>query len=71
MPVKNGYEAVDGIRELADIGGDRIPVIAVTAEAFSNDIRLAGSHGMNGYITKPLDFEQVKATLAKFKNKCK
>ena len=64
MPVMNGYEACRQIRALTKLHGDTVPIIAVTADAFREDVKLARQAGMNGHLKKPLDFQEVYRTLA-------
>lgn len=66
MPVMNGYEASEAIRRLArkDAGG--IPIIAMTANAFAEDIRRSKNAGMNEHLTKPLDIAQLMKCLETF-----
>jgi len=66
MPVMNGYEAAAAIRasERADIR--ELPVIAMTANAFSEDVKQALSVGMNDHLTKPLDMSRVISTISKY-----
>ncbi|MDE7138803.1 MAG: response regulator, partial [Ruminococcus sp.] len=54
MPVMNGYEATRNIRAL-DRSDSGIPIIAMTADAFAEDIAKAKECGMNGHIAKPID----------------
>lgn len=65
MPVMNGFEATKVIRNL---NGEvrNIPIIAMTADAFSEDIQKCLACDMNAHIAKPIDIDVVKATLAKF-----
>ena len=63
MPVMDGYTAAKAIRGLPDAGLAGIPIIAMTANAFQEDIKKAGEAGMNGHIAKPLDIPDMKATL--------
>ncbi len=63
MPVMDGYTAAQAIRALPDTGLAGIPIIAMTANAFQEDIRKAEAVGMNGHIAKPLDIPNMKATL--------
>lgn len=63
MPVMNGYEAAREIRSLQDPVRSQIPIVAMTANAFSEDIRAAEEAGMNGHISKPLDAGQIQKTL--------
>ena len=65
MPVMNGIEATTVIRGLKKDYKD-IPIIAMTADAFSEDIQKCLDCGMNAHIAKPIDIDVVKATLAKF-----
>ena len=63
MPVMDGYMATKAIRDLPDPGLAGIPIIAMTANAFQEDIKKAEEAGMNGHIAKPLDIPSMKATL--------
>ena len=65
MPVMNGYEATRAIRQLEDPGLAQIPVIAMTANAFVEDIQKAKDAGMNGHIAKPIDVGQMIAEIKK------
>lgn len=66
MPVMNGLEATAVIRRLNKKGYNRIPIIAMTADAFAEDMQKCIEAGMNAHIAKPIDIDVVKATLAKF-----
>ena len=63
MPVIDGYEAAKRIRSLKDEGKADIPIVAVTANAFEEDKKLALSVGMNGHLAKPYDIGQIRKTL--------
>lgn len=65
MPVMDGYEAAKRIRSLDDNGKAKadIPIVAVTANAFEEDKKLALSVGMNGHLAKPYDIGQIRKTL--------
>ena len=65
MPEMNGYEATKAIRALVDKEKATIPILAMTAGAFSEDRKLALEAGMDGFCTKPIDMELLKAELAK------
>ena len=65
MPIMNGYEAAKKIRALPDERLARIPIIAMTANAFSEDVKAALDAGMNGHIAKPIDVDNMMTTLAK------
>ena len=64
MPVMNGYEATRTIRSLDNAALAGIPIIALTANAFAEDIRAAEEAGMNGHVAKPLDIALLMKTLA-------
>lgn len=63
MPKMNGYEATKRIREFPVVGMAHIPIIAMTANAFSDDHKRALDAGMNGFITKPIDVDQMLRTI--------
>ena len=65
MPTMDGYEAAKLIRQLDDPAKARIPIIAVTANAFEEDRKLALEAGMNGHLAKPYDIPKMLETLAK------
>ena len=62
MPVMNGYEATAAIRSLPGEKG-KLPIVAMTANAFAEDVQLAKNTGMNGHIAKPLDMNKLKDVL--------
>lgn len=59
MPVMGGYEATDAIRALNNEKAKSIPIIAMTANAFEEDKKMAQSHGMNGHVTKPFKIDEL------------
>lgn len=60
MPQLNGYEATQAIRSIADRpDGRTIPIVAMTANAFAEDIAAAHAAGMNGHLAKPIDMDEV------------
>ena len=63
MPVMGGYEATALIRRLDNKELANIPIIAMTANAFAEDIENARKAGMNGHIAKPIDLAQMKKTI--------
>ena len=69
MPVMNGYEAARAIRALHDPELSRIPIIAMTANAFSEDIKAAAEAGMDAHIAKPLDVPKMMETLTEILRK--
>ena len=62
MPIMNGYEATAAIRALAGSRG-KVPIIAMTANAFAEDVQLAKNTGMNEHIAKPLDLNKLNDVL--------
>lgn len=63
MPVMNGYDATKAIRALSNKKLSSIPIIAMTANAFQEDIENAKKAGMNAHIAKPLDVSKMFATI--------
>ena len=66
MPVMDGYEATRRIRALENAWQANLPIIAMTANAFESDRQDALAAGMNEHLTKPIEIEKLKATLAEF-----
>ena len=66
MPIMNGYEATSAIRSLNRRDAKRIPIIAMTANAFVEDVQAAVSAGMNEHMAKPLDIEQLQDILKRW-----
>lgn len=65
MPVMDGYEAARCIRRLYDPEHAEIPIIAMTANAFDEDVQMAREAGMNAYIVKPVEPEMLGLALEK------
>ena len=65
MPNMDGYQATAAIRAMTTYAR-RIPIVAMTANAFADDIRKAKEVGMNGHISKPLDFKELAKILQKW-----
>ena len=63
MPIMNGYEATKAIRALPNPKLAHIPIIAMTANAFSEDVQAAKDAGMDSHIAKPLDIQKMIETL--------
>ena len=63
MPVMNGYDSARAIRKLNNPELAQIPIIAMTANAFAEDIQNAKDAGMNSHIAKPIDIPAMIATL--------
>ncbi len=66
MPVMNGYDAATAIRALKHPDSMRIPIFAMTANAFVEDIQAAKAAGMNEHLSKPIDFESLGSALKKY-----
>ena len=65
MPVMNGYDATLTIRKMKDTKKARIPIIAMTANAFAEDIQKVLSVGMNAHVAKPVDMNILVPTMMK------
>ena len=65
MPVMNGYDAAKAIRKLKNPKLASIPILAMTANAFSEDIQAAKEAGMNGHIAKPIEIDKLVETITK------
>ena len=68
MPVMDGREATRRLRNSSDPYVRNIPVVAITADAFAEDISACMEAGMDGHISKPVDMKQVVPYLRKVKN---
>ncbi len=66
MPIMNGYEATMAIRKSEHSQAKTIPIIAMTANAFSEDVAKALSAGMNAHVSKPINTKVLYACLEKF-----
>ena len=68
MPVMNGYEATQAIRNSNHPNAKTLPILAMTANAFVEDIARAKEAGMNAHIAKPIDVSQLYTTLTEILN---
>lgn len=68
MPIMNGYEAANKIRNLKRADVQELPIIAMTADAFEEDKKLALESGMNGHIAKPINITELYAVLGQYLN---
>ena len=66
MPVMNGYDATLAIRKMKDTKKARIPIVAMTANAFAEDIQKVLSVGMNDHVAKPVDMNILVSTMMKY-----
>ena len=66
MPSLDGYQATKKIRSLEDPKKAQIPIIAMTANAFSEDRARALDAGMNDHVAKPIDMDLLVTTLLKY-----
>ena len=63
MPVMDGYEAVRRIRAMERADGKSVWIVAMTANAFVEDVRLSRQAGMNEHLSKPVDLERLQDVL--------
>ena len=68
MPVMNGYEATKAIRRSSHELAKTIPIIAMTANAFSEDIQHSLSAGMNAHVSKPVEMTVLEKTIRSIKS---
>ena len=66
MPVMNGLEAVAAIRKSAHMDAQRIPIIALSANAFEEDVEKSLANGMQAHISKPVDINTIKKLFVKY-----
>ncbi|MDE7428929.1 MAG: response regulator, partial [Lachnospiraceae bacterium] len=71
MPIMNGYEATSAIRDMSREDIRNIPIVAMTANAFLEDVQRSKACGMNEHMTKPLDIEQLQQMLTRWLGKKK
>ena len=65
LPVRNGYEATKIIRNSNHLQAAAIPIIAMTANAFAEDVNEAYAAGMNDHVSKPIDYDKLLNALQK------
>ena len=66
MPVMDGYEATRRIRSLEDDGYRELPIVAMSANADDNSMKLGEENGMDGYISKPIRLEEMMETIKEY-----
>ena len=67
MPIMDGYESARRIRASNNTRAKSIPIIAMTANAFEDDVKASMASGMNAHISKPIDFERLKSIIKSFR----
>lgn len=70
MPGLNGYQAAEQIRGLGRCDTSAVPILAMTAYTFPEDLKRAEQSGMSGYIAKPLDMDVLYEKLEQWLVKC-
>jgi CheY-like chemotaxis protein len=68
MPRHDGYEATETIRTSKRSDALSVPILAMTANAFNEDVKKAKDSGMNAHLAKPIDKNLLYQVLALFKN---
>ena len=66
MPNKNGFEATEAIRKLQRADAHTVPIIAMSADAFAEDVQRCLAAGMNAHVPKPIDMDLLLKTLSKY-----
>ena len=66
MPKMNGYKATQAIRRLPDKDKAYIPIVAMTANAFAEDVQAALDAGMDDHVAKPVDMEILTSVITKY-----
>ena len=66
MPVMDGYQATNVIRSCERADAKTIPIIAMTANAFAEDVQKVLSVGMNDHVAKPVDMNILVPTIMKY-----
>lgn len=66
MPGMNGYEAARTIRALPRKDARTMPILAMTADVFQEEVAAAKAAGMNGHLAKPIDIQSIKREIHRF-----
>ncbi len=66
MPVMNGYEATEAIRASSHPEAKTVPIIAMSADAFSDDVKHCLESGMNAHAAKPIDMDEIVSLLSRY-----
>ena len=65
MPVMGGLEAAHAIRTMERADSNKVPIVAISANAFDEDIRRSLASGMNAHLSKPIEVDKLRETLGK------
>ena len=68
MPKMNGYETTRAIRLSDRPDAATVPIVAMTANAFAEDVQTAKEAGMNDHVSKPIQLDILKEALAKYRH---
>ena len=68
MPVMDGLEATERIRSLSRPDAAKVPIIAMTANAFEEDVQKTSAAGMNEHLSKPINGKHLVSALMKYNN---
>ena len=66
MPIMNGHDATRALRAMGRKDTKTIPIVAMTANAFVEDIQQSKASGMNEHMSKPLDIDQLQRMLSRW-----
>ena len=66
MPEMSGFEAAQAVRDREKDGARRLPLVALTAHAMQGDRERCLAAGMDGYLSKPIDVDELIATVERF-----
>lgn len=65
MPVMNGYEAARALRACSSARSEEVKIVALTANAFAEDVKSALDAGMDAHVAKPVDIDGLACVLGK------
>ena len=66
MPKMNGYELADAVRALNRPDAREMPILAMSAKAFDDDVQESLSHGINAHLKKPVEVAEIKSALLSY-----
>ena len=67
MPNMNGYEATRAIRAMNRTDAKRVPIVAMSANAFADDVAYSRESGMSDHLAKPIDADKLVRALARYR----